>query len=226
MLFRSRTLTDRANGLRIAFDSIIGNIERDLPQTMQRVEAEAARGDATMRAVTAQAEQLAQTVERATDRLSSADMMIDRQRDAISGLGDQAARRMAEIAAEGDSMLDRQRALSDAFAEEANARLEALRDHSNELGRLIAETETNMRSLAELSGSGLIDAILHIRETATEAARSARAALESIIPEASDKLARSGAEAIERAFGEQITQRIHLISDTAEAAVAAANTSI
>ncbi len=219
----ARTLTDRANGLRIAFDSIIGNIERDLPQTMQRVEAEAARGDATMRAVTAQAEQLAQTVERATDRLSSADTMIDRQRDAISGLGDQAARRMAEIAAEGDAMLDRQRALSDAFAEEANARLEALRDHSNELGRLIAETESNMRSLSELSGGGLIDAILQIRETAAEAARSARAALESIIPAASDKLARSGAEAIERAFGDQVTQRIHLISDTAEAAVAAAN---
>jgi hypothetical protein len=219
----ARTLTDRANGLRIAFDSIIGNIERDLPQTMQRVEAEAARGDMTMRAVTAQAEQLAQTIERATDRLSSADMMIDRQRDAVSGLGDQAARRMAEIAADGDLMLERQRALSDAFAEEANARLEALRDHSSELGRLIAATEMNMRSLAELSGSGLVDAILHIRETAAEAARSARAALEAVIPDASEKLARSGAEAIERAFGDQITNRIHLISDTAEAAVAAAN---
>ena len=219
----ARTLTDRANGLRIAFDAIIANIDRDLPQTMQRVEGEAARGDATMRAITAQAEQLAATVERATDRLSSADMMIDRQREAISGLGDQAARRMADIAAEGDSMLERQRELSDAFAEEANARLEALRDHSNELARLIGESEANMRSLSELSGGKLIDAILRIRETAGEAARGARAALESIIPEASDQLARSGAEAIERAFGDQITQRIHLISDTAEAAVAAAN---
>ena len=219
----ARALTDRANGLRIAFDAIIANVERDLPQTMQRVEGEAARGDATMRAITAQAEQLAATVERATDRLSSADMMIDRQRDAISGLGDQAARRMADIAAEGDTMLERQRQLSDAFAEEANARLEALRDHSNELARLIGESEANMRSLSELSGGKLIDAILKIRETAGEAARGARAALESIIPDASDKLARSGAEAIERAFGDQITQRIHLISDTAEAAVAAAN---
>ena len=219
----ARTLTDRANGLRIAFDSIIANVERDLPQTMQRVEGEAARGDATLRAITAQAEQLAATVERATDRLSSADMMIDRQRDAIAGLGDQAARRMANIAAEGDEMLARQRELSDAFAEEANARLEALRDHSNELGRLIGETEGNMRSLSELSGSRLVDAILKVRETAGEAARGARAALESIIPDASEKLARSGAEAIERAFGDQITQRIHLISDTAEAAVAAAS---
>ncbi|WP_235398907.1 hypothetical protein [Sphingomonas sp. SRS2] len=219
----ARTLTDRANGLRIAFDSIIANVERDLPQTMQRIEGEAARGDATMRAITAQAEQLAATVERATDRLSSADMMIDRQRDAISGLGDQAARRMADIAAEGDTMLERQRQLSDAFAEEANARLEALRDHSNELARLIGESEANMRSLSELSGGKLIDAILKMRETAGEAARGARAALESIIPDASDALARSGAEAIERAFGDQITQRIHLISDTAEAAVAAAN---
>ncbi|KRB79681.1 hypothetical protein ASE00_18350 [Sphingomonas sp. Root710] len=219
----ARTLTDRANGLRIAFDSIIANVERDLPQTMQRVEGEAARGDMAMRAITAQAEQLAATVERATDRLSSADMMIDRQRDAIAGLGDQAARRMADIAAEGDNMLERQRQLSDAFAEEANARLEALRDHSNELARLIGESEANMRALSDLSGGKLIDAILKIRETAGEAARGARAALESIIPDASDKLARSGAEAIERAFGDQITQRIHLISDTAEAAVAAAN---
>ena len=219
----ARTLTDRANGLRIAFDAIIGNVERDLPQTMQRVEGEAARGDATMRAITAQAEQLAATVERATDRLGSADAMIDRQREAISGLGDQAARRMAGIAAEGDAMLERQRELSDAFAEEAGARLEALRDHSNELGRLIAETESNMRSLSELSSSGLIDAILKIRETAGEAARGARAALESIIPAASDTLARSSAEAIERAFGDQINQRIYMISDTAEAAVAAAN---
>ncbi|MET0373698.1 MAG: hypothetical protein ABW128_05505 [Rhizorhabdus sp.] len=219
----ARTLTDRANGLRIAFDSIIANIERDLPQTMQRVEGEAARGDATIRAITAQAEQLAATVERATDRLGSADMMIDRQRDAISGLGDQAARRMADIAAEGDNLLERQRQLSDAFAEEANARLEALRDHSKELSRLIGESEANMRSLSDLSGGKLIDAILKIRETAGEAARGARAALESIIPDASEALARSGAEAIERAFGDQITQRIHLISDTAEAAVAAAN---
>lgn len=219
----ARTLTDRANGLRIAFDSIIGNVERDLPQTMQRVESEAARGDATMRAITAQAEQLAATVERATDRLDSADTMIDRQREAIAGLGDQAARRMASIAAEGDTMLERQRELSDAFAEEANARLEALRDHSNELGRLIAESESNMRSLSELSGGQLVDAILKVRETAGEAARGARAALESIIPDASEMLAKSGAEAIERTFGTQITQRIHLISDTAEAAVTAAN---
>jgi cytidylate kinase len=36
-------------------------------------------------------------------------------------------------------------------------------------------------------------------------------------------LAKSGAEAIERAFGDQIAKRIALISDTAEAAVAAAN---
>ncbi|ABQ69554.1 hypothetical protein Swit_3207 [Rhizorhabdus wittichii RW1] len=219
----ARTLTDRANALRIAFDAIIGNVERDLPQVMSKVESEAARGDATMRAVTAQAEQLNQTVERATDRLGSADTMIDRQREAIAGLGDLAARRMAGIAAEGDALLERQRALSDAFAEEANARLEALRDHSNELGRLIGESEANMRSLSELSGSRLIDAILKVRETASEAARGAREALESIIPDASEKLARSGAEAIERAFGDQITQRIHLISDTAEAAVAAAN---
>lgn len=219
----ARTLTDRANGLRIAFDSIIANIERDLPQTMQRVEAEAARGDTTMRALTAQAEQLSQTVERATDRLSSADLMIDRQREAISGLGELAARRMAGVAAEGDTLLERQRELSDAFAEEASARLEALRDHSNELGRLIAESEGNMRALSELSGGKLVDAILRVRETAAEAARGARAALESIIPDASEKLARSGAEAIERAFGDQITQRIHVISDTAEAAVAAAN---
>lgn len=219
----ARTLTDRANGLRIAFDTIIQNVERDLPATMSRMEKEAARGDATIRAVTAQAEQLASTVERATDRLSSADLLIDRQRDAIAGLGDQATRRMANIAAEGDALLDRQRELSDSFAEEAGARLEALRDHSTELGRLIAESEANMRSLAELSGGRLVDALLKVRETAGEAARGARAALESIIPDASDQLAKSGAEAIERAFGDQITKRIALISDTAEAAVTAAN---
>ena len=219
----ARTLTDHAGALRLSFDAIIANIKRDLPQTMQRVESEAARGDATMRAITAQAEQLAATVERATDRLGSADILIDRQRDAIAGLGDQAARRMASIAAEGDAMLARQRDLSDAFAEEASARLEALRDHSNELGRLIAESESSMRSLSELSGSRLVEAILKVRETAGEAARGARAALESIIPEASESMARRGAEAIQRAFGDQVTQRIHLISDTAEAAVTAAN---
>ena len=219
----TRTLTDRANGLRMAFEGIVAHIEHDLPTVMQRMDAEASRGDQAMRGVTAQAEQLASTIERATDRLGSADLLIDRQRDAIAGLGDQAARRMATIAAEGDEMLDKQRALSDAFAEEAAARLEALRDHSNELGRLIAESESNMRSLAELSGSRLVDAILKVRETAAEAARGAREALESIIPDASERLARSGAEAIERTFGDAITQRIHLISDTAEAAVSAAN---
>jgi len=219
----ARTLTDRANGLRIAFDTIVQNVERDLPATMGRMEKEAARGDATMRAVTAQAEQLASTVERATERLGSADLLIDRQREAIAGLGDQATRRMANIAAEGDAMLDRQRALSDSFAEEAGARLEALRDHSAELGRLIAESEDNMRALAEMSGERLVDALLKVREAAGDAARGARAALESIIPEASEQLAQSGAEAIERAFGDQITKRIALISDTAEAAVAAAN---
>jgi hypothetical protein len=219
----ARTLTDRAHALRIAFDTVLQNVERDLPATMQRMENETQRGDVSLRAITAQAEQLAATVERATDRLDSADLLIDRQRQAIAGLGDQATRRMANIAAEGDALLDRQRELSDSFAEEAAARLEALRDHSTELGRLIAQSEANMRSLAELSGERLVDALLRVRETAAEAARGAREALESIIPDASDRLARSGAEAIERAFGDQITARIHLISDTAEAAVAAAN---
>jgi ABC-type transporter Mla subunit MlaD len=219
----AHNLTDRANALRIAFDNIIQNVERELPATMTRMESEAARGDSAIRAIAAQAEQLVSTVERATDRLGSADLLIDRQREAIAGLGDQATRRMAGIAAEGDALLDRQRELSDNFAEEASARLEALRDHSAELGRLIAESEANMRSLAELSGGRLIEALLKVRETAGEAARGAREALESIIPDASEQLARSGAEAIERAFGNQITQRIQLISDTAEAAVGAAN---
>ncbi len=219
----ARTLTDRADALRIAFDAIIANVERDLPQTMQRVEGEAARGDAKMRAITSQADQLASAIERATDRLGSADLMISRQREAITGLGEQATHRMAGVAAEGDAMLERQRELSDAFAEEANARFEALRDHANELGRLIGTTEANMRSLSELSSGGLIDAILQVRETAGDAARSAREALEAVIPQSSAMLAKSSAEAIERAFGNQITQRIHLISDTAEAAVAAAN---
>jgi ABC-type transporter Mla subunit MlaD len=248
----ARTLNDRANALRIAFDSIIADVERDLPQLMQRVEGEAARGDSVMRAVTAQAEQLAQTVERATDRLDSADTLIDRQRAAIAGLGEDAARRLAMIAAdseatverqraalagfgdeasrrmtnvsaEGDAMLERQRELSDAFAEEAGARLEALRDHSNELSRLIGENEASMRSLSELAGNRLVDAILKMRDTADEAAQTARTALESVIPLASEQLAESGAAAIERAFGDRITQRIHLISDTAEAAVAAAS---
>jgi len=149
--------------------------------------------------------------------------MIDRQREAIASLGAEAARRMATVAADGDEMLESQRALSDAFAEEANARLEALRDHSNELGRLIAHSESNMRSLSELSGGHLVEAILKVRETAADAARGARAALDSIIPASSEKLAQAGAEAIERAFGDQITQRIHLISDIAEAAVTATN---
>ena len=54
---------------------------------------------------------------------------------------------------------------------DANARLEALRDHSNELGRLIAQSEANMRSLSELSGGHLVEAILKVRETAGDAAR-------------------------------------------------------
>lgn len=219
----THTLTDRANGLRIVFESIVADIERDLPQTMQRIEAEASRGDTKIRAITAQAEQLAATVERTTDRLESADAMIDRQHQAIAGLGEQAARRLADIAADGDAMFEKQRELSDAFAGEADARLATLRNHSDELARLIGESESSMRSLAELAGSGLVDAILKVRETAGEAAREARAALESIIPDTSEQLARSGAQAIERAFGDRITQRIHLISDTAEAAVTAAN---
>jgi len=219
----ARTLTERANGLRIALDSILATVEQDLPQTMQRVETEAGRGGTAMRVITEQADQLVVAVERAADRLGSTDLMIARQRDMVAGLGDEAARRLAAVAAEGDSMIERQRALSEVFAEEAQARLEALRDHSGELGRLIGESESQLRSLAELSGSRLVDAMIKVRETAADAARSAREALESIVPEAGEQLARSGAEAIERALGDSVTQRIHLISDTAEAAVTAAN---
>ena len=219
----TRTLTERANGLHSAFEAIVANIEQDLPLAMQRMDAEAARGGQMIRTIMAEAEQLVATVERTGDRLGAADSMIERQRDALAALGDQAAQRMENIASGGDAMLERQRALSDAFAEEAAARLEALRDHAAELGRLVGEGEAGLRSLAELSGSRLIDAIFKVREAAADAARSAREALESIVPAASETIARSGTEIIERTFGDAVTQRIHLISDTAEAAVKAAN---
>ena len=217
----ARTLSDRAEALRLSFDAITSNVEHDLPAAIQRVEGEAARGRAAIRSIASEAQKLAEGIERSAERLAAADVIVERQRTTITGLGETAVRQLAEIGELGDALVERQRRLSEGFAEQAGARLEALRNHAAELGRLVSGSEAELRSLAELSGGKLIDAILRVRETAGDAAESARAALEAMIPDIGDRLARSGVDAMERALGDLFTQRIHLISDTAEAAVAA-----
>jgi hypothetical protein len=69
----------------------------------------------------------------------------------------------------------------------------------------------------------MVEALVRVRETASQAAERAREAISSVIPETSDNMAAAVADAMENAIRGRVEEQMAAISDAAQRAVAAAH---
>jgi division protein CdvB (Snf7/Vps24/ESCRT-III family) len=95
-------------------------------------------------------------------------------------------------------------------------------DQAQRLGAIVDETIETTRRFAEAAAPELVDALVHVRETASAAAAHARDALGAIVPEASQALEEASGAALRRAVDSAVRWQLAELADTTEAAVAAA----
>ncbi|MCD2314705.1 hypothetical protein LQ954_00930 [Sphingomonas sp. IC-11] len=97
------------------------------------------------------------------------------------------------------------------------------RAKADAMGQMVDEAADRANRFAEEAAPRLIEMLLRVRDTASQAAEHAREVLARVIPEAADALGKSGADALRRAVNAGLDTQIHQIAATAEVAVKAAS---
>jgi hypothetical protein len=168
-----------------------------LPEAMQRIELQARRGLSSLDELTPRVKRLDEDMAGVGGRLDGIATALGEQVEANSAL-------IAEI--------DRQIAAS--------------ADQARTLGAAIGEADIAAKRMAEGSVSALVDAMVRVRLTATQAAERAREAIAAVIPDSAAALAKAGEAAltdgVTRAVEGQIGRLQSVSEEAANAARAAA----
>jgi hypothetical protein len=169
---RAADLIERGNEMARAFGIVAGQLTGELPEALARVEDQAGRAGATAAAMVPAVDAIQASAEAAAARLGEAEASLTRQREGLDAL----------IARLDQGVLGAE---------------EQLRT----LGAAIGEADGAATRLAADTGPELVDALVRVREAATQAAERAREAISAVIPQSAAALG----EAARRAVGQAIT---------------------
>jgi hypothetical protein len=187
------TFINRAETLRSAIAACVTELGETLPAALSELEGQAARSRELVAAAGPDAERLNAAAREASTALEAAREALEERRAAV-----------------------------DALAEAIDQRLAAAREGTTTLGDAITEVDAQAVKLANATSPKLVDALIRVRETATQAAERAREALGTIIPRSAEALGNAGREALEKAVADQVEMQIARIAAVSEAAVEAA----
>jgi len=135
----------------------------------------------------------------------------------------QAAATVSERLAEAEMLLERQRvALSDVSGL-ADSRLTSLTEQTRALEELLAKADAEVRSLSEGASGQLVEALNQVRDTAAQAADQARDAFTAAIPRVAQRMSESAARAMSAALADVGKEEIAAIGATSEQAIQAAH---
>jgi len=186
------TFINRAETLRGAINACLAELGESLPAALSELEAQAARSRALIAGAGPEAEKLNAAAKDASDALDAARAALDERRAAI-----------------------------DTLADAIDTRLAAARDGTISLGEAIREVDAESQKLADSTSPQLVDALIRVRETATQAAERAREALGTIIPRSAEALGDAGRAALEKAVEGQVESQIERVRSVSETAIAA-----
>ncbi len=193
---QTEALSDRAQALSDLLARLTGQLRDEIPPAMAGVELQAERTAAVASGVTGEMAAMQQAAEIAAARTEASEASIARQRAAFDALV----------------------ATLDAGVSEAEAKLA-------ELGRLVGETDGAAGQMIRDTGPALVDALLRVREAASQAASHAREAIAAVIPESVEAMVEATRGAISEAAAEPVRAQIeeigaasHLALSTAKAA--------
>ncbi|MBO9670574.1 MAG: hypothetical protein J7485_08665 [Sphingobium sp.] len=190
----SEQLIKRAEGLLLALDSGVRELDESVPGAIARVEERIA----SLRA---------RIAETAPDIES-----VDTIAKSVAGRLEESSKLSAEHAATLDDALARsQVALGD-----QRTQVEALAD-------AIAKASEGVSALAAKAGPEMVEALVRVRETADAAASKANSAIMEVIPQAAAKLSDASSVAVQNAVSETVDKQLERLADAANQAVKAAN---
>jgi len=187
------TFINRAETLRSAIGACLADLHETLPAALSELESHAHRSRELIGAAGPEAERLNIAAREASDALDAARVALAERRTAIDGLADA-----------------------------IEARLASARDGTVSLGDTIAQVDGQAAQLADSTSPKLVEALIRVRETATQAAERAREALGAIIPRSAEALGDAGRAALEKAVADQVEGSIARVAAVSEAAVESA----
>jgi ABC-type transporter Mla subunit MlaD len=186
-------LVERAQSISGLMAGMGAQLVGEVPDALDRVEQHAERARLTVAGLAPEVESMAGSAESAAQRLREAELTLGNQQQALDAM-------LARLG-EGVSGAEQQiRALASATAEANEA-----------AGQITATT-----------GPELVDALLRVREAATQAAERAREAIAAVIPESAAALGDASRRAVTEAVGGAVTQQLVELETLAERSVEAA----
>jgi Mg2+ and Co2+ transporter CorA len=190
----SELLIKRAEGLLLALDSGVRELDESVPGAIARVEER----------ITSLRARIAETMPGIESVETVAKSVAGRMEDS------------AKLSANHAATLDDALARSQTALAEQRAQVEAL-------AGAIANASDGLAGLTDRAGAEMVEALTRVRETAAEAARKANDAIMDVIPQAAAKLSEASSEAVRGAVTETVDKQLERLTGAADQAVKAAN---
>ncbi|HLL59527.1 MAG TPA: hypothetical protein VK391_06510 [Allosphingosinicella sp.] len=187
---RAADLTGRTREMRDGLAGIAEQLDEHVPAALGRVEEQAERARTAASGIVPTVQALQTSSESTAATLAEAEASVARQQEALDAL-------LARISAGVGGAEEQLRALGSAVGEADGA-----------ASRMVAET-----------GPELIEALLRVREAATQAADRAREAISAVIPQSAFALAEASRQAVSGAISGTVEQQMGELGRVAEKAV-------
>jgi hypothetical protein len=187
---RAADLTGRTREMRDGLAGIAEQLDQHVPAALGRVEEQAERARSAASGIVPTVQALQTSSEGAAATLAEAEASLVRQQEALDAL-------LARISDGVGGAEEQLRALGSAVGEADGA-----------ASRIVAET-----------GPELIEALLRVREAATQAADRAREAISAVIPQSAFALAEASRQAVSGAISGTVEQQMGELGRIAEKAV-------
>jgi hypothetical protein len=189
----ANSLVDRVASLMTALDAASNEIDQTLPAAYARLEEKARQSMVAVSEATPIVAEITATAINALNKLGEANAVVAKQRHDLES--------MAMLSSE---QLTKSKETADALAAS------------------IASATADAERLATQAGPQLVESLLSVRETATQATAHVRSAFAEIIPQSAKSLGDMSKDALSTALTEQVEAQMAAIAETTGNAVAAA----
>jgi len=190
----AETLLDRVGQLREQAEASSLTISDTIPAALARIRLHAEQSLQAIATAGTRTESLNQAAATVSERLAEAEMLLERQRVALSDVSGL-----------------------------ADSRLTSLTEQTRALEELLAKADAEVRSLSEGASGQLVEALNQVRDTAAQAADQARDAFTAAIPRVAQRMSESAARAMSAALADVGKEEIAAIGATSEQAIQAAH---
>jgi hypothetical protein len=190
----SELLIKRAEGLLLALDSGVRELDESVPGAIARVEER----------ITSLRQRIAETAPGI---------------ESVEAIATSVAGRLEET----QKLSTKQAAALDGALARSQAALADQKTQVEALAGAIASASEGMAALADKAGPQMVEALLRVRETADAAASKASSAIMDVIPAAATKLGAASSEAVQAAVTETVDKQLGRLTDATNMAVRAAN---